>query len=88
MNAEQQATPGQISSAIEFVNDNDIPAVFCESTVSDKPMQQVVSATDAEFGGTLYVDSLSEADGPVPTYLDLLQYDADTIVEALTGKES
>lgn len=88
VNAEQQATPGQISSAIEFVNDNDIPAVFCESTVSDKPMQQVVSATDAEFGGTLYVDSLSEADGPVPTYLDLLQYDADTIVEALTGKES
>lgn len=88
VNAEQQATPGQIFSAIEFVNDNDIPAVFCESTVSDKPMQQVVSATDAEFGGTLYVDSLSEADGPVPTYLDLLQYDADTIVEALTGKES
>lgn len=88
VNAEQQATPGQIFSAIEFVNDNDIPAVFCKSTVSDKPMQQVVSATDAEFGGTLYVDSLSEADGPVPTYLDLLQYDADTIVEALTGKES
>ena len=88
VNAEQQATPGQISSAIEFVKDNDVPAVFCESTVSDKPMQQVVSATDAEFGGTLYVDSLSEPDGPVPTYLDLLQYDADTIVESLTGSES
>ncbi len=85
VNAEQQATPQQIAGAIEFVRDNDVPAVFCESTVSDKPMQQVVEATDAAFGGTLYVDSLSEADGPVPTYLELLRHDADTIVAALTG---
>lgn len=85
VNAEQEATPQQISSAIAFVQDRDVPAVFCESTVSDKPMQQVVSATDAEFGGTLYVDSLSEADGPVPTYLDLIRHDADTITDALSG---
>ncbi|MEU4450409.1 metal ABC transporter substrate-binding protein [Nocardioides sp. NPDC023903] len=85
VNAEQQATPQQIKSAIEFVKTNDVPAVFCESTVSDKPMQQVVRATDASFGGTLYVDSLSESDGPVPTYLDLIRHDADTIVAALTG---
>lgn len=88
VNAEQQATPQQITSAIEFVQANDVPAVFCESTVSDKPMQQVVEATGAAFGGTLYVDSLSAADGPVPTYLDLIRYDATTIVDALTGSES
>lgn len=84
VNAEQQATPQQITSAIEFVRDNEVPAVFCESTVSDKPMQRVVEASDAEFGGTLYVDSLSEKDGPVPTYLELLSYDADLITAALT----
>lgn len=88
VNAEQQATPQQITSAIEFVEENQVPAVFCESTVSDKPMQQVVSATGASFGGTLYVDSLSEADGPVPTYLDLIRHDADTITAGLTGKDS
>lgn len=85
VNAEQQATPQQIAAAIEYVDEHDVPAVFCESTVSDKPMQQVVEATGAEFGGTLYVDSLSEPDGPVPTYLDLLRYDVDLIVEGLTG---
>lgn len=88
VNAEQQATPQQITSAIEFVKDNDVPAVFCESTVSDKPMQQIVGATSASFGGTLYVDSLSEADGPVPTYLDLIRHDATTITAGLTGKDS
>lgn len=85
VNAEQQATPQQITAAIAFVEDNDVPAVFCESTVSDAPMQQVVEATDAVFGGTLYVDSLSEADGPVPTYLELIRHDATVITDALTG---
>ncbi|GAA1313999.1 MAG: metal ABC transporter substrate-binding protein [Brachybacterium tyrofermentans] len=85
VNAEQQATPQQIASVIDVVGAREIPAVFCESTVSDKPMQQVVAATGADFGGTLYVDSLSGPDGPVPTYLDLLRHDADTIVGALAG---
>jgi manganese transport system substrate-binding protein len=88
VNAEQQATPRQISSAIEFVRENDVPAVFCESTVSEAPMLQVVEATNAIFGGTLYVDSLSEADGPVPTYLELIRHDATVIIDALTGQHS
>ena len=85
VNAEQQATPQQITRAIEYVKANKVPAVFCESTVSDAPMQQVVGATGATFGGTLYVDSLSEADGPVPTYLDLIRHDAEVITKALAG---
>ena len=85
VNAEQQATPKQIAAVIEFVQDNDVPAVFCESTVSDRAMRQVVEATDAEFGGVLYVDSLSEVGGPVPTYLDLIRHDVDTITAGLTG---
>ena len=88
VNAESQATPQQIASTIEFVKDNQVPAVFCESTVSDAPMRQVVEATDAIFGGVLYVDSLSEADGPVPTYLELIRHDTDVITAALTGKQS
>jgi manganese transport system substrate-binding protein len=86
VNAEQQATPQRIAAVIERVDDDGIPAVFCESTVSDRPMQQVVEATGAAFGGTLYVDSLSEPDGPVPTYLDLLRHDAELIAAGLRGE--
>jgi manganese transport system substrate-binding protein len=85
VNAEQQATPRQIAGVIEFVRENDVPAVFCESTVSDAPMRQVAAATGARLGGTLYVDSLSEPGGPVTTYLDLIRYDAELITSALTG---
>lgn len=86
VNAEQEGTPKQVVSAIRFVEDNDVPAVFCESTVSDKAQLQVAEDTGARFGGKLFVDSLSDQDGPVPTYLDLLAYDARTITDALLGK--
>ncbi|WP_083864655.1 metal ABC transporter substrate-binding protein [Nocardia brevicatena] len=84
VNSEAQATPQQITGVIEFVRNNAVPAVFCESTVSDAPMRRVAEATGARFGGVLYVDSLSKADGPVPTYLDLIRHDTETIAAALT----
>lgn len=86
VNTEGEITPQQITQAADFVKDNDVPAVFCESTVEPGPKEQLMRDTGARDGGTLYVDSLSEADGPVPTYLDLLSYDAQTIVSGLTGK--
>jgi manganese transport system substrate-binding protein len=85
VNAEQEGTPRQIASVVNFVRSSGVPSVFCESTVSDKAQQQVARESGAKFGGVLYVDSLSQADGPVPTYLDLLKRDADTIVAGLTG---
>nr|WP_274609706.1 metal ABC transporter substrate-binding protein [Leptothoe kymatousa] len=83
INAEQQSTPKQIQGVIDAVNANNIPTVFCESTVSDEGQQEVARATGANFGGSLYVDSLSTEDGPVPTFLDLLQYDTQVISEGL-----
>ncbi|GED97277.1 metal ABC transporter substrate-binding protein [Gordonia crocea] len=86
VNAEQQAVPRQVAATIDFVRTERVPAVFCESTVSDKAMRRVAAASGARFGGILYVDSLSRADGPVPTYLDLIRHDSRTIVAGLTGK--
>jgi len=81
MNADQQGTPQQVRKVIDIVRLNDIPVVFSESTISDKPARQVASETDAVYGGVLYVDSLSEPEGSVPTYLDLLQVTTNTIAE-------
>ena len=84
MNADAQGTPQQVRKVIDGVRDNNIPAVFCESTVSQAPAQQVARETGSTYGGVLYVDSLTEADGPVPTYLDLLRVTSETIVAGLT----
>ena len=81
INAEQQGTPQQVRKLIDLVKKNHIPVVFSESTVSDKPAQQVAKESGAKYGGVLYVDSLSAADGPVPTYIDLLNVTVSTIVK-------
>ena len=84
INADQQGTPQQVRKVIDGVRENKIPAVFCESTVSQAPAQQVARETGATYGGMLYVDSLTEEDGPVPTFIDLLRVTSETIVAGLT----
>ena len=85
INADQQGTPQQVRKVIDAVRANHIPAVFSESTVSPNPAKQIARETGARYGGVLYVDSLSDPDGPVPTYLDLLKVTADTIAKGLQG---
>jgi manganese/iron transport system substrate-binding protein len=81
INADEQGTPQQVRKVIDQVRANNIPVVFSESTVSDKPARTVASETGARYGGVLYVDSLSTSDGPVPTYLKLLEVTVDTIAK-------
>jgi len=85
INADEQGTPQQVRHVIDEVKEHKIPVVFSESTVSDRPMQQVVSETGARYGGILYVDSLTEADGAVPTYIDLLKVTSETIAKGFLG---
>jgi ABC-type Zn uptake system ZnuABC Zn-binding protein ZnuA len=85
VNADEQGTPRQIRNTIDAVRKNKIPAVFCESTVQPDGMQQVAKEAGAKFAGLLYVDSLSDTNGPVPSYLRLLEHFADTVIAGLTG---
>ena len=86
INADAQGTPQQVRKVIDSIRENKISAVFCESTVSQAPAKQVARETGATYGGMLYVDSLTESDGPVPTYLDLLRVTTETIANALTNQ--
>ena len=83
INADQQGTPQQVRAVIDQVRQHRIPVVFSESTISPDPAQQVARETGARYGGVLYVDSLSEEGGPVPTYLDLLRVTSERIAEGL-----
>jgi manganese/iron transport system substrate-binding protein len=81
INADEQGSPQQVRKVIDLVRKNKIPVVFSESTISDRAAKQVARETGARYGGVLYVDSLSAANGPVPTYLDLLRVTVETIAK-------
>ncbi|WP_299653392.1 metal ABC transporter substrate-binding protein [uncultured Jannaschia sp.] len=85
INTDAVGTPQQVRRVIDGVREHGIPVVFCESTVNTDPARQVARETGAAYGGELYVDSLSEADGPVPTYLDLLRVTSETVARGLSG---
>lgn len=87
INADQQGTPQQVRKVIDLVRDNGIPVVFSESTISDRSAKQVAKESGAQYGGVLYVDSLSAEGGPVPTYLDLLQVTVETIAKGFENDE-
>ncbi|BBG58623.1 Uncharacterized periplasmic iron-binding protein HI_0362 precursor [Providencia rustigianii] len=84
INAEEQGSPLQVKKVIDTVRQHNIPVVFSESTISDKPALQVSKETGAKYGGVLYVDSLSTPEGPVPTYIDLLNTTVDTIAKGFS----
>jgi manganese/iron transport system substrate-binding protein len=81
INADEQGTPKQVKRVIDVMRKEKIPVVFSESTISDKPARQVAKETGARYGGVLYVDSLSAENGPVPSYLKLLEVTVQTIAE-------
>lgn len=83
INADQQGTPQQVKAVIDQVRRHSIPVVFSESTISPDPARQVARETGARYGGELFVDSLSEETGPVPTYLDLLRVSSERIAAGL-----
>jgi manganese/iron transport system substrate-binding protein len=84
INADQQGTPSQVRAVIDTMRAENIGVIFSESTVSSDPSEQVAREVGATYGGVLSVDSLSAADGPVPTYLDLLRVTAETIRKGLS----
>jgi manganese/iron transport system substrate-binding protein len=81
INSDQVGSPEQVRKVIDQVRANRYPVLFCESTVNAKAMEQVARETGARFGGTLYVDSLTAANGDAPTYLDMLAFNVHAIAD-------
>ena len=88
VNAESEITPKRMGRLIDTVRERQVPAIFCESTVSDKAQREVAAAAGARFGGTFYVDSLSSPDGPAPTLLELQRHNVGLIRKGLDLSES
>ena len=83
VNAESQITPKRMARTISLVKNKNITSVFCESTVSNESQMVVASETGANFGGDLFVDSLSQDNGSANTYLKMLQHNLNLIKKGL-----
>ncbi|HLF65947.1 MAG TPA: zinc ABC transporter substrate-binding protein [Saprospiraceae bacterium] len=68
----------------EVIRSSEVPVVFVESTINPKMLEQIAHDNHIGIGGKLYSDSLSDKDGPAPTYIEMLRHNSDTIYEGLS----
>jgi manganese transport system substrate-binding protein len=83
VNAESQITPKRMARTISLVKNKNVPSVFCESTVSKESQMVVANETGANFGGNLFVDSLSDDSGPASSYIKMLEHNLNLIKKGL-----
>ncbi len=87
-----EAGAADVQNLAVLVAERQIPAMFIESSVSPRGIEAVQEAVkakgfDVSIGGTLYGDALGGPSTPAVTYLDMIRYNIDTIVEALSHGE-
>ncbi|MEM9567648.1 MAG: metal ABC transporter substrate-binding protein [Cyanobacteria bacterium P01_E01_bin.34] len=83
ISTESEASAQDVARLIEQIRADDIPAAFMENVADPRLLEQIADETGASIGGTLFPEALSEADGPAPTYLDLMLHNATTLSTAL-----
>ena len=88
INSQTEAGTGDISLTADLVIENDIKACFIESSISDRNIQALIEAVEAqgaslEIGGELYSDALGTDEDEAGNYFDAYRTNVATIVDAL-----
>ena len=83
LSTESEASAEDVARLIRQIRAHKISAVFVENLGDPRLVERIAAETGAAVGGTLYPDALSPADGPAPTYLDMLRTNARVLLGAL-----
>jgi zinc/manganese transport system substrate-binding protein len=86
VSTDSEPNARDIASLITQIKAEKIPAVFLENISDPRLIRQIASESGAAVGGTLYSDSLTDADGEAPTYIELMGHNIKTIVSALAKR--
>lgn len=87
ISTEAEAQTSDIIRLNKVITESGVPSVFIETTVNPKLLKQIAQDNGVTIGGSLYSDSIGAADSPAPTYLDMLKYNTEIIVNALTKEK-
>lgn len=90
ISTEAQAGTADVQALADFIVENQIPAVFVESSVPQRNVEAVQAAVQArgfevKIGGSLFSDAMGSEGTPEGTYVGMVRHNIDTIVSALTG---
>lgn len=87
INAENQGTPQQVKQIVDIINEKEIPVLFVETSIDPRSMEMVSEETGVPIGGTLFTDSLGKPDEDGDSYINMMEWNINVILEKLTEKE-
>jgi len=79
---------GDINRLINVIHETGISSIFIESTINPKLLNQLAQDHGVKIGGKLFGDSVGDEKSGAATYVEMLKYDTDAIVNGLTTKHS
>ena len=80
---DSEASAADVATLVREIRESRAMAVFAENISNSRLVEQIAQEANLSLGGTLYSDALSAADGPAPTYLDMMRLNADAIIQAI-----
>lgn len=86
IDTEENGSPEQITSLIEFIERENPPVLFLETNVDPRPMETVSNETGVEIFSGIFSDEIGKPGEEGDTYIKYLQYNIDKIYEGLTSK--
>ena len=84
ISTEVDAQTADIIRLNKIIRENKVPALFIESTINPKLLEQLAADNHISIGGKLYADSIGDKDSPANSYYDMMKNNTDVIVKALT----
>lgn len=91
LSTESEAGVQDLERLIDFIVNNEIPAVFVETSVADKNVKALVEGARAQghalrIGGSLFSDAMGPQDSYEGTYIGMIDHNVTTIARALGGE--
>ena len=91
LSTESEAGVKRIEELVSFLVDNGIPAVFVESSVSDKNVKALIEGAkaknhDLRVGGELFSDAMGPSGTYEGTYMGMMDHNVTVITRALGGQ--
>jgi ABC-type Zn uptake system ZnuABC Zn-binding protein ZnuA len=84
VSTEADAQTSDMKRVVDALEKNKVPAIFIESTINPKMLQQIAKDHGVIIGGSLYADSVGEAGTDGDSYVGMLRHNADVIATALS----